>query len=635
MAIERIDPNFNSLHEFFLNSANSIHQSNHPFLFEKTGTKYESITYGETLENIETWAAYLHSIGIKKGDKVAIVLENCPEYLYLDQALQKLGAVNVSIFPTLTADETAFIIKDSQSKAILLGTPFLLKKFQKVEQQCGSIEKVFLYFDYSISENNKYITVAELKEIGKQLWPGLRSEIEPIVKNIQKNDLAALIYTSGTTGVPKGAMLSHYNFMSNCYDALELCSSINKNDRFLSFLPLSHVYERMAGYYLPTYIGAQIAYAESIEKIAQNFQEAQPTIMTCVPRLLERLESRIRNNANEKGGISKSIFYWSLKVGETVRIKQENKKWINPWLKIQHLIAEKLVFSKIKSKLGGRLKLLVSGGGALPQHVGEFFGNVGIRCQQGYGLTETSPFVSVNEYERQVHGTSGRVAPRQQVAIQNIDTKEIITVQTYDSFHPDFESEEGEILCKGPNIMLGYYNNPSETAIVIDKDGWFHTGDIGKFEKGYIKITDRLKNMLVTSFGKNVYPTPVENTYLQSDKIEQIFIIGDKKEFITAIIVPKEDLLKKLFGFNEDFFKNEDPMIEDDKVKKWLEEDIKKLSSELSNYSRIREFVVKRKPFSIESGELTVTLKQKRKLIEEKYKHWIDNMYKIQVPMGS
>lgn len=620
------DPDFGSLHEFLLHSANTIHKPDHVFLMEKIGNEYQSISYRETLDNIEMWAAYLYHIGVRKGDKLAIVLENCPEFIYFDQALQKLGAVNVSIYPTLTPDETAFILNDSDSRAVLVGNPFLLKKFQKVESKCPGIKHVFMAFDGNLS-NEKFISVSDLKKQGAALWKLHKSEIEAILPSIQRDDLAALIYTSGTTGVPKGTMLTHYNFMSNCYDAIDLIPTIGKNDRFLSFLPLSHVYERMAGYYLPTYIGAQIAYAESIEKIAQNFMEAKPTLMTCVPRLLERLEAKIRANADAKGGLSKKIFYWCLSIGEKVRLKKENNKSIGPILSIQHAIAEKLVFSKIKIKLGGNLRLLVSGGGALPQHIGEFFGNVGIRCQQGYGLTETSPFITVNEFHRQVHGTSGRVAPRQQVAIQNIETKALLTVQTFDSFSPDFESAEGEILCKGPNVMKGYYNNPEETALVMDQDGWFHTGDIGKFEKGYLKITDRYKNMLKTSLGKNIYPTPIENTYLQSEKIEQIFIIGDKKEYVTAIIIPKEDHLKDFFGLNKDFFESDDDIIEDEKIKDWIEEDIKKLSQSLSNYARIRDFVVKRKPFTIETGELTVTLKQKRKIIEERYQYWIEQLY--------
>jgi len=620
------DPQFGSLHEFLINAAHNIHSMDHVFMMEKKNGAYVNITYGETLKHIQDWAAYLYSIGIRKGDKLAVVLENCPEFIYFDQALQKLGAVNVSIYPTLTAEETAFILNDSDSKAVLVGNPFLLKKFQKVEQNCPKIQKVFIAFD-SVAQSDKIIHVNDLKKAGETAWPNVQSELEAILPKIQHDDLAALIYTSGTTGVPKGTMLSHYNFMSNCYDAIDLCPSINKDDRFLSFLPLSHVYERMAGYYLPTFIGAQIAFAESIEKVAQNFMEAQPSIMACVPRLLERLESRIKANALGKGGLSAKIFLWSLHMGEKVRIHQENHTSIGPWLKLRHAIAEKLVFSKIKSKLGGRLKLLVSGGGALPQHVGEFFGNIGIRCQQGYGLTETSPFVTVNEFERQIHGTSGRVAPRQEVAIQNIDTKAMITIQTYASFKPDFESEEGEILCKGPNIMKGYYNRPDETAIVMDKDGWFHTGDIGKFEKGYLKITDRYKNMLKTSLGKNIYPTPIENTYLQSEKIEQIFIIGDKREYVTAIVIPKEDQLKDFYGLNGLLLNEDTDVIEETAVKQWLQEDMKRLSLELSNFARVRDFIVKRKPFSVESGELTVTLKQKRKIIEDNYKVWIEKLY--------
>ena len=621
------DPQFGSLHEFLINAANKIHQPDHVFMMEKIGASYVNITYKETFTHINHWAAYLYSIGIRKGDKLAIILDNCPEFIYFDQALQKLGAVNVSIYPTLTAEETAFILNDSDSKAVLVGNPFLLKKFQKIEKDCPNIQKVFTAFD-GPAHSEKVIFVGALKQEGAKLWPQLQSEIEQILPNIQHNDLAALIYTSGTTGVPKGTMLSHYNFMSNCYDAIDLCPSINKDDRFLSFLPLSHVYERMAGYYLPTFIGAQIAFAESIEKVAQNFMEAKPSIMACVPRLLERLESRIKANALGKGGLSAKIFLWSLHMGEQVRIKHEIQEYIGPILKLKHAIAEKLVFSKIKAKLGGRLKLLVSGGGALPQHVGEFFGNIGIRCQQGYGLTETSPFVTVNEFERQIHGTSGRVAPRQEVAIQNIDTKDIITIQTYNSYKPDFASEEGEILCKGPNIMLGYYNRPDETAIVMDNEGWFHTGDIGKFERGYLKITDRYKNMLKTSLGKNIYPTPIENTYLQSEKIEQIFIIGDKREYVTAIVIPKEDALKAFYDLNGVSIDETTDILEDSSVKNWLQEDMKRLSQELSNFARVRDFIVKRKPFSVESGELTFTLKQKRKIIEENYKVWIEKLYK-------
>ncbi|MBC7425390.1 MAG: long-chain fatty acid--CoA ligase [Bacteroidia bacterium] len=621
-----MDPDFTSLHQFLIHSAYKIHTPEKLFLFEKKDGVYSGISYADTFKAIEKICAFLYSEGIRKGDKVALILENCPEYIFFDQALLKIGAVNVSIYPTLTAEETAYILNDSDSKMLLLGNTFLHKKFLKIKTQCRGIRKRILMQTPSDLSDTE-ITFDSMLEKGDSLWPSLKTEIDAVLPTIGHDDLAGFIYTSGTTGIPKGVMLSHYNFMSNCYDALDLCPSINKNDRFLSFLPMSHVYERLATYFLSTYIGAEIAFAESIEKVSQNFQEAHPTVMACVPRLLERLEDRVQKNAHSGSKISASIFDWSLKIGERERHKREEGKSVGLFLKLEHALAEKLVFSKIKAKLGGRLKILISGGGALPQHIGEFFGNIGIRVQQGYGLTETSPFISVNEFHRQVHGTSGRVAPRQEVAIQNIETGKLLTVQTYNSFEPEFESGEGEILSKGPNIMKGYFNQPEETAAVIDKEGWFHTGDIGKFEKGYLKITDRLKNMLKTSLGKNIYPTPIENIYMQSHKIEQMFIIGDKREFVTAIIVPKEDELKKFFGLNDAFFAENDPITADEKIKAWLEEDVKKLSGSLAKFERIKDFIIKRKPFSVEENELTVSLKQKRKVIEEKYKNWIERMY--------
>jgi long-chain acyl-CoA synthetase len=294
---------------------------------------------------------------------------------------------------------------------------------------------------------------------------------------------------------------------------------------------------------------------------------------------------------------------------------------------MQVAIAEKLVYSKIKAKMGGRLKMFVSGAGALPVHVGEFFANLGMRVQEGFGLSETSPLVTVNEFHRQVYGTVGRVAPRQMVAIQDIETKKILALQTYDTFEPHYASEEGEILVKGPNVMQGYWNRPEATAEVFDEEGWFHTGDIGKFDRGYLKITDRLKNMLKTSLGKNIYPTQIENVLLRSPKLEQVFIIGDKREYLTAIIHPSMDELKSAFGGRKDYFEVSDPFIQDEEIKKWMQEDVKKLSENLAKFERIKDFIVKREPFSVEAGDMTITLKIKRKVVMEKYANEIEGMY--------
>ena len=618
------DPDFKSLHQFFLNSAHHIHTPDTVYLTRKESGKWVDYTYRDLLSYVDCLTGWLMSRGLQKGDRVALILENSPEFYCIDQALQKLGIINVSIYPTLTADETAFILNDSGARILFVGNPFLLKKFKKVEDKCAAVE-VVVSFPEDVETDEKLVTYRQILEQGRTLFPAWSEQIESRFQEVGHDDIATLIYTSGTTGVPKGAMLTHYNFLSNCYDANDLVPDITKDDKFLSFLPLSHVFERMA-YYLTTYLGSSVAFAENIDKVAQNIAEVKPTLMAAVPRLLERVHDRVMKTGTEAGGMKANIFLWALSVGEKARKTKDESKSRGPWLSVRYAIAEKLVFSKIKQKMGGRLKLFVSGGGALPPHVGEFFANLGIQVQEGFGLTETSPFITVNEYNRQVYGTVGRVAPRQQVAIQNPDTKEIYTVQTYHTFKPDFVSEEGEILSKGPNVMKGYWKNHAETDKVFDQDGWFHTGDIGRFEKGYLKITDRLKNMLVTSLGKNIYPTQLENNFLKSPKIEQIFIIGDKQEFVTAIIVPAmEEAIAR--GIPASVFEHEDAFIENDELRQWLGEDVKKYNENLAKFERVKDFLIKRTPFSIEDGDMTITLKVKRKVVMEKFKEAIDKLY--------
>jgi long-chain acyl-CoA synthetase len=618
------DPDYRSLHQFFLNSAHHIHTPDTVYLSRKESGIWVDYTYRDLLAYVDCLTGWLMSRGLQKGDRVALILENSPEFYCIDQSLQKLGIINVSIYPTLTADETAFILNDSGARILFVGNPFLLKKFKKVEDKCPTVE-VVVSFPEDVQTGDKLLTYKQVLEQGRGLHAAWTEQIETRFKEVGHDDIATLIYTSGTTGVPKGAMLTHYNFLSNCYDANDLVPDITKDDKFLSFLPLSHVFERMA-YYLTTYLGSSVAFAENIDKVAQNIAEVRPTLMAAVPRLLERVHDRVMKSGTEAGGMKAKIFLWSLGVGEKARHRRDAGKSNGPILSVQYALANKLVFSKIKEKMGGRLKLFVSGGGALPPHVGEFFANLGIQVQEGFGLTETSPFITVNEYNRQVYGTVGRVAPRQQVAIQNPDTKEIYTVQTYHTFKPDFASEEGEILAKGPNIMKGYWNNKAETDKVFDEDGWFHTGDIGRFEKGYLKITDRLKNMLVTSLGKNIYPTQLENNFLKSPRIEQIFIIGDKQEFITAIIVPaKEEALAQ--GMDSDLFEGENAFVENEKLRNWLMEDVKKYNENIAKFERVKDFLIKRTPFSIEDGDMTITLKVKRKVVMEKFAGEIDMMY--------
>ncbi len=621
---------FNSLHYYFRNAAHHIKGLDSIYLLEKKKDHWEELSYREVLRQVNAISAFLMEKGFKKQDNIALIIENCPEYICFDQALMQLGLVNVSIYPTLSEAEVEYIINNAEAKAILIGTPFLWRKINKIKANCPTLELLITAFD-SDKKAEGGITYKDMVNQGEALYAGHKEAIETRLASITRDDLSCLLYTSGTTGKPKGAMLTHNNFITNVEMAIDLMPIVNKDFRFLSFLPMCHVYERTATYYLSTIVGSQIAFAQSLEALSGNIIETKPTAILTVPRLLERIEERVRKNVTQKGGFSLQIFNWAFKAGEERRINKEEGRSNGLLLNVKLAIAEKLVFSKIKARLGGNMRIMISGGGAMPKHVGEFFGNMGVTVCEGYGLTETSPLVCVNESDRQVFGAVGRIGKGCEVAIQNPDTKEIITIQTNTSFNPTFESAEGEILVRGNNVMKGYWRMPEATAEAIDKDAWLHTGDVGKFYKGYLKITDRIKNILVNSFGKNVYPTPIENTYLKSPKIEQIFLIGDKQEYLTAIVIPSKEEMKDTFKFNDAYFEQPDDFITDEEIVKWIEADMREYEKDLGKFERVKHFIIKRRPFSLEAGEMTPTQKAKRKVIEQKYAEQIEAMYALTV----
>jgi long-chain acyl-CoA synthetase len=619
------------------NVVKNIHSEDTGFLLEKVGDVWQEISYKETLENADAISAFFLDMGIQKGDRLAFIIENSPEYIFYDQALQQVGGVNVSIYPTLSETEIEYILNDSSAKTILVGTNFLFKKILKIANNCPALQLIVPTFDdyenYPKADKIKtrIISFKDFLNQGRSMLSARKQEIDELRSSILPSDLSSLIYTSGTTGTPKGVMLTHSNFVLNAQVALQQIPVIEKTDVFLSFLPLSHVFERTATYHVCCTAGCKIAFAQSLELLARNMTEVKPNVMIVVPRLLERIHDKAMKNGTAAGGAKARIFLWALETGKKYRETKEAGKMPGVFLSLQQKLAEKLVFSKIKEKTGGRLKFFVSGGAALPKNVGEFFGNLGIKTLEGFGLTETSPVMAVTEFHRQVYGTVGRIIPGIEVAIQDVETKKLKCVQNHDSFNPNLVCEEGEIVVRGHCVMKGYWNKPEETAAVIDADGWFHTGDIGRFYKGYLQITDRIKNILVNSFGKNVYPTPVENTYLKSPKIEQIFLIGDKREYLTAIIVPSKENLQETFGLTEEFFKEPDIFVEDAEITNWINQDIKRLSNSLAKFERIKNFKVKRNPFTIESGEITPTLKAKRKVIESKYAEDINEMYQKEV----
>ncbi len=610
-----------------------VHEENTTFLTHKVKDSWVEISYKQVLDTADAISAYFLEMGINKGDRLALIIENSVDWVYYDQGVQQIGAINVSVYPTLSESEIEYILNDSSAKTILAGNPFLFRKLIKIADNCPELQRIIPVFD----DYEKYlperglnagvISFSNLIEEGKNALERQGKKIEEARAAILPSDLTSLIYTSGTTGIPKGVMLTHSNFVQNVKVCLEQIPVINENDVFLSFLPLSHVFERTATYHVCCAVGSKIAFAQSLELLAKNMAEVKPTIMSCVPRLLERIHDKAMKNGTSAGGLKSKIFLWSIETGQHFREVQEAGKTPGMFLSMKKSIAEKLVFSKIKEKTGGRLKFMLSGGAALPKNVGEFFGNLGIKILEGFGLTETSPVMSVTEYHRQVYGTVGRIIPGIEVAIQDVESKKILTIQTHDTFDENFECPEGEIIVRGHCVMKGYWNKPQETAEVIDQDGWFHTGDIGRYYRGNLQITDRIKNMLVNAYGKNIYPTPVENTYLKSSKIEQIFLIGDKREYVTAILIPSKEVLQETFHLNEEFFQEKDSFIRDQKILDWLNEDIRKYSTELAKFERMKSFLVKRTPFSIEEGEITPTMKAKRKVIENKYSEDISEMY--------
>lgn len=610
-----------------------VHDENTTFLMHKVKDSWAEISYKQVLDTADAISAYFLEMGIMKGDRLALIIENSVDWVYYDQGVQQIGAVNVSVYPTLSESEIEYILNDSSAKTILVGNPFLFRKIIKIANNCPELQRIIPVFD----DYEKYlperglnagvISFSSLIEEGKSALERQGKKIEEARAAILPSDLTSLIYTSGTTGIPKGVMLTHSNFVQNVRVCLEQIPVINENDVFLSFLPLSHVFERTATYHVCCAVGSKIAFAQSLELLAKNMAEVKPTIMSCVPRLLERIHDKAMKNGTSAGGLKSKIFLWSIETGQHYREVQEAGKTPGLLLGMKKSIAEKLVFSKIKEKTGGRLKFMLSGGAALPKNVGEFFGNLGIKILEGFGLTETSPVMAVTEYHRQVYGTVGRIIPGIEVAIQDVESKKILTIQTHDTFDENFECPEGEIIVRGHCVMKGYWNKPQETAEVIDQEGWFHTGDIGRYYRGNLQITDRIKNMLVNAYGKNIYPTPVENTYLKSSKIEQIFLIGDKREYVTAILIPSKEVLQETFHLNEEFFQEKDSFIRDQKILDWLNEDIRKYSTELAKFERMKSFLVKRTPFSIEEGEITPTMKAKRKVIENKYSEDISEMY--------
>lgn len=575
-----------------------------PLMKHKVEGKYVPISYDEFKEQTDSLAYGLASFGVTGSDKVAIISENRPEWVYSDMAILSLGAIDVPLYPSLTADSVEFILNNSESKGIIVSNKFQLTKFLKIRNNCKSVEFIIILnekdFDPSV---DKLFTLKQVQQLGKNYKKEKPDLLKDSIERVKPSDICTIIYTSGTTGEPKGVVLTHNNILSNVKAALQ-AYPIGETDVFLSFLPLCHIFERMGGYYTAFSSGGTICYAESIETVAQNLIEINPTIMTTVPRLFERIHSKIIKNVEAQPEKKQKIFNWAIEVGKQYAKAKKQKK-VSLALAAKHKIADKLVFGKLREKTGGKLRFFISGGAALPKDLGEFFEAIGLLIIEGYGLTESSPVIAANRLDDYKFGTVGKAMPEVEIKI----------------------ASDGEILAKGPNIMQGYYKNPKETEATL-KDGWLYTGDIGEFDsEGFLKITDRKKHLFKTSAGKYIAPTPIENLFLASKYIDQFVLVGDRRMFLTALIVPDFEALKEYADSNNIKYNDVLDLTKDEKIYKLLEVELNQMQRTLANYERVRKFALLDRPFTIETGEITPSMKIRRKYIEERYGELIEKMY--------
>lgn len=565
-------------------------------LMYKVDGKYKKITYQTLNELVSAVAVQLQNLGVKKGDTIGIYSNNRPEWVIADLAILKLGAIVVPIYHVLSGFYVKYIIDDAKIKILFVENANLFKTVSSFLHNKSSIEELVVFDDTGLTTDKSYIRFSNM----------IKSKNNPQEVDIFQDDIATIVYTSGTTGEPKGVVLTHRNIVSNAFTAIKLFN-INCHDVIMSYLPLSHVFERTAGYYVIIFSGAAIGYAENLGTIIQDIAKIRPTLLITLPRVLEKAYQTVTEKVNTSSKFTKTLVYSAIRNLNVYANRKYRKLPISLSLKIKRFVFDKLVARKFRKIAGGRLRLLVSGGAPLDRSIAKIFHIVGFNICEGYGLTETSPVVSACTPNDNRLGTVGKVFPEVQVKIGPND----------------------EILVKGPNVMLGYHNKPEETAKAIDKDGWFHTGDQGKFDEyGNLVITGRIKELIVTSYGKKIPPTPIEEKLCKSKYIEQAVLYGDKKNFIIALIVPCQQAVEDYAKSNLISYQKYTELLRRNEIKSLFRWEIDIACKDLAPYEKIKAFALIPKRFTIENGLLTPTLKPRRNKVFEKYHNVIDETYK-------
>jgi long-chain acyl-CoA synthetase len=569
----------------------------------KNGGRWIAISSDEMLARAKHIAAGLHAIGIRHGDRVALLSDSRVEWTLADAGCLFASAVDVPIYPTLTPPQVRYILRDSGSSALFLANREKFLELKGILAECPQVEHVIFFDAEGVTEADG-LTLAQLEQKGRELEqtdPGL---IDRMAAETKPDDLATIIYTSGTTGEPKGVMLTHANLVSNLIDS---CGhlSIGEEDTVLSVLPLSHVYERQA-MYMYLHHGMAVYFAESLQTIAPNLREVRPTIVVGVPRMFEKIYQRIRERAAEGGKLKAGLLAWAVAVGTEYAQRFSKRRPIPATLKFKHWLAMKLVFSKWHAAFGGRIRLLLSGGAALAEDLACIYIGAGIPIIQGYGLTETSPVITASSLDDYRVGTVGRAIPHVEIRI----------------------AEDGEIETRGPNVMRGYYNKPEETRAAFTEDGWFKTGDIGTIDAdGFLRITDRKKELFKTSGGKYIAPAPIEQAIKGSRFVNQVVLVGAERKFPAALIVPVWEQLESYCKLKGIEVQSHAELCRHPRIIDLLQRQIDALTPHLARYEKIKKVALLENEFTIEGGELTPTLKIKRRVVDEKYRDVIEKLY--------
>jgi long-chain acyl-CoA synthetase len=584
--------------QLFLNTTKSYIKDD--LMLHKKEGSYVPISTEEFSNKIKYYSLGLRDIGFGARDKLAIFSETRPEWVMTDIATLCLGGITVPIYAYLVPEQVKYIIDNSETKIVVVSTH---EQWEKLELIRPELTNVTHYITFEAEAPEGVLTLTQICERGKKIAEENPDLFEKMVLTVKPEDVASIIYTSGTTGVPKGVILTHNNFVSNV-KATASVVNFTEEDTVLSFLPLAHVLERMVTFcYL--YKGCSIGYAESLDTLSENLLEVKPHIMVNVPRVLEKIYAKIMDNVLASSSLKRKIFFWAVKVGKKFGRKKLLGQPISGMLKFKKNIAHKLVFSKIIEKTGGRARFFVSGGAPLSKDIAELFYAVGLVILEGYGLTETSPVITCNTFENIRFGTVGKPLPGVKVKI----------------------AEDGEILTQGPNVMKGYYKMEEETKETFE-GGWFHTGDIGHLdEDGFLVITDRKKDIIVTAGGKNVAPQPIENLLKLNPYILNAVVVGDRRKFISALLVPDFEKLEKYAEFNNIPYETNSDLIKNESILNLLYGEVDRATPALASYEKIKKIGLLDRDFEIDKGEMTPSFKVKRNIIEKKYIDIIDAFY--------